>query len=123
VVASELFEHLTEQDVFLDRLRRWLRHGGLAVLSVPSVGHHSVVGDLLAGRWDCLPVGLLCFTHFRFFTRRTLEDWITAAGLHDFEIIPQRTEAADWLEGLPAALQIDMESLTTQGFYVVIRAS
>lgn len=121
VVACELFEHLTEQAVFLNRLRRWLRPGGRAVLSVPNVGHHSVVGDLLAGRWDYLPVGLLCFTHFRFFTRRTLEDWITAAGLHDFDIIPQSTEAPDWLEDLPASIRVDTESLTTQGFYVVIR--
>lgn len=120
MVACELFEHLTEQAVFLERLRQWIRPGGRAVLSVPNVGHHSVVGDLLAGRWDYLPVGLLCFTHFRFFTRRTLEDWIAAAGLHDFEIIPQRTEAPDWLEDLPAAIQIDTESLATQGFYVVI---
>lgn len=120
VVACELFEHLTEQGVFLDRLRRWVRPGGRAVLSVPNVGHHSVVGDLLAGRWDYLPVGLLCFTHFRFFTRRTLVDWLMAAGLRDFEIIPQPTEAPKWLEDPPAAIEIDAESLATQGFYVVI---
>jgi hypothetical protein len=91
------------------------------VLSVPNVGHHAIVEDLLGGRWDYLPVGLLCSTHYRFFTRRTLSDWITAAGFRDFEIVPQRTEAPGWIEDLPAAIQIDAESLTTQGFYVVIQ--
>ena len=48
--------------------------GGRLVLSVPNVGHWAVVEDLLAGRWDYLPIGLLCYTHYRFFTRRTLAD-------------------------------------------------
>ena len=121
VVACELFEHLTEGEIFLERLRSWLRPGGRAVLSVPNVGHHAVVEDLLAGRWDYLPVGLLCSTHYRFFTRRTLEDSLRAAGLNDFEIIPQRTEAPPWLGDLPENLEVDAESLATQGFYIVIR--
>jgi SAM-dependent methyltransferase len=121
VVACELFEHLTEQGLFLRRLREWLRPGGRAVLSVPNVGHHSVVGDLLAGRWDYLPVGLLCSTHYRFFTRRTLEDVLRAAGFEDFEIISQPTEPPTWLNMLPEDLKVDAESLATQGFYVVIR--
>jgi SAM-dependent methyltransferase len=121
VVACELFEHLTEGDVFLAKLRSWLRPGGRAVLSVPNVGHHAVVEDLLAGRWDYLPVGLLCSTHYRFFTRRTLEDMLRAAGLTDFEIVAQPTDQAEWLGQLPNSLEIDAESLATQGFYVVIR--
>jgi len=121
VVACELFEHLTEQGLFLRRLREWLRPGGRAVLSVPNVGHHAIVEDLLAGRWDYLPVGLLCSTHYRFFTRRTMEDTLRTAGFEDFEIIPQPTEEPTWLNTLPEDLEVDAESLSTQGFYVVIR--
>ena len=121
VVACELFEHLAEGEVFLDRLRSWLRPGGRAVLSVPNVGHHAVVEDLLAGRWDYLPVGLLCFTHYRFFTRQSLEETIRAAGFTDIEILPQRTEPPSWIDDLPGELEVDAESLSTQGFYVVIR--
>ena len=77
--------------------------------------------DLLAGRWDYLPVGLLCSTHYRFFTRRTIEDTLRAAGLTDFEIMPQRTEPPPWLDRLPGNLEIDASSLSTHGFYVVIR--
>jgi hypothetical protein len=88
---------------------------------VPNVGHYSVIEDLLAGRWDYLPVGLLCSTHYRFFTRRTLEDMLRAAGFDDFEIVSQPTEKPEWLDALPATLEIDPDSLATQGFYVVIR--
>ena len=121
VVACELFEHLTEQGLFLRRLREWLRPGGRAVLSVPNVGHHAIVEDLLGGRWDYLPVGLLCSTHYRFFTRQTLEDTLRAAGFEDFEITPQPTEPPAWLNLLPDDLKVDAESLATHGFYVVIR--
>ena len=91
------------------------------MLSVPNVGHHAVVEDLLAGRWDYLPVGLLCFTHYRFFTRQSLEETIRAAGFTEIEIVPQRTEAPSWIDDLPGELEVDAESLFTQGFYVVIR--
>jgi len=121
VVACELFEHLTEGEAFLNRLRSWLRPGGLAVLSVPNVGHYAIVEDLLAGRWDYLPVGLLCSTHYRFFTRHTLEDMLHMAELHDYHIVAQRTEEPEWLGRLPEDLEVDAESLATHGFYVVIR--
>jgi SAM-dependent methyltransferase len=121
VVACELFEHLTEGEVFLRRLQSWLRPGGRAVLSVPNVGHHAIVEDLVAGRWDYLPVGLLCSTHYRFFTRRSLEDTLRAAGVNVYEIVPQRTETPPWLEDLPEGMEVDAENLSTQGFYVVIR--
>jgi SAM-dependent methyltransferase len=121
VVACELFEHLVDSEEFLQRLQTWLRPGGRAVLSVPNVGHHAIVEDLMAGRWDYLPVGLLCSTHYRFFTRRTLEDTLRAAGLTDFEIVAQRSEEPDWLDELPVGLEVDAESLSTTGYYVVIR--
>ena len=64
---------------------------------------------------------LLCFTHYRFFTRQSLEETIRAAGFTDIEILPQRTEPPSWSDDLPGELEVDAESLSTQGFYVVIR--
>lgn len=118
VLALELFEHLTDQHRFLTRVRELLRPGGRLVMSVPNVGHWSIVEDLLAGRWDYLPIGLLCHTHHRFFTRRTLEDWLRAAGFASVELVPQTTEPPDWL-GRLAGFEVDAESLRTSGFWVV----
>lgn len=124
LVAFELFEHLTEQGAFLEAARSLVRPGGRIVLSVPNVGHYSVVEDLLAGRWDYLPIGLLCFTHFRFFTRRTLEDWLRRFGFSRFELVAQRTELPTRFSGgrLGEVLgfEVDGESLATKGFYVLI---
>lgn len=123
VLALELFEHLAAPEEFLRRARRWVRPGGRIVLSVPNVGHYSVVEDLLAGRWDYLPIGLLCYTHLRFFTRRTLEDWLRRCGFSSFEIVAQRTELPAELSALAEAipgLELDEESLATKGFFVVV---
>jgi 2-polyprenyl-3-methyl-5-hydroxy-6-metoxy-1,4-benzoquinol methylase len=119
VLALELCEHLPEAEAGLAKMKSLLRPGGRLVLSVPNVGHHSVVGDLLAGRWDYLPIGLLCYTHFRFFTRRTLADWLRRSGFERFTIEPQRTPLPAEFQGLAGAVEIDADSLATKGFYVV----
>lgn len=120
IVAFELFEHLSDGQAFLERAAGWLRPGGRMVFSVPNVGHYSVVEDLIAGRWDYIPMGLLCATHVRFFTRRTLEDWLHAAGFDRYRIDAQTTPLPERIDALPDSLTPDRESLTTAGFYVSI---
>jgi 2-polyprenyl-3-methyl-5-hydroxy-6-metoxy-1,4-benzoquinol methylase len=119
VIALELVEHLVDSESFLARVRELLAPGGRAIFSIPNVGHWSIVEDLLAGRWDYLPIGLLCYTHYRFFTRRSLADWLRRSGIERFEIIPQRTELPDRFAGLQGAFEMDAESLSTKGFYVI----
>ena len=120
IVAFELFEHLTNGQAFLERAAGWLRPGGRMVFSVPNVGHYSVVEDLIAGRWDYIPMGLLCATHVRFFTRRTLEDWLHAAGFDGYRIDAQVTPLPKRIDALPDSMAPDRESLATAGFYVSI---
>ncbi len=120
IVAFELFEHLTDGQAFLERAAGWLRPGGRMVFSVPNVGHYSVVEDLIAGRWDYIPMGLLCATHVRFFTRRTLEDWLHAAGFDRYRIDAQTTPLPERIAAIPESFAPDRESLATAGFYVSI---
>lgn len=120
VLALELVEHLVDAEGFLARIRRLLAPGGRAILSIPNVGHYSIVEDLIAGRWDYLPIGILCYTHYRFFTRRTLTDWLRRAGIKRFEILPQKTELPERLQELTSRFETDSESLATKGFYVLI---
>ena len=121
VIATELFEHLQYPESFLAKMKPLLRPGGRIVMSVPNVGHYSIVEDLLAGRWDYVPMGLLCYTHFRFFTRATLESWIERSGFSSYEIVAQKTELPEnFTADLGGRFEIDPESLATSGFYVVL---
>lgn len=81
VLTTELFEHLNYPEKFLVKMDKVLKAGGRIVLSTPNVGHYSIVDDLLHGRWDYVPIGLLCYTHFCFFTYKTLEDYSKARNL------------------------------------------
>jgi len=121
VLALELFEHLTDQERFLARMRGLLEPDGTLLLSVPNVGHGAIVEDLLAGRWDYLPIGLLCYTHYRFFTRATLEDWFERCGFSRVRFVAQTTEPPERLLAALAGsgLEVDRESLSTRGFYVL----
>lgn len=125
VLGCEIVEHLPEAAAFLARAGELIRPGGRIVLSIPNVGHWSVVEDLLAGRWDYLPIGLLCYTHYRFFTKKTLDDWLRRAGWKRFEIHPQTTELPERFDrlaeaGAPIGFALDRESLSTKGFYAVL---
>jgi SAM-dependent methyltransferase len=120
VLALELVEHLVETESFLAWARQLLAPGGRAIFSIPNVGHYSVIEDLIAGRWDYLPIGLLCYTHFRFFTRHTLADWLRRSGIERFELVPQRTELPERPERFTDHFETDLESLSTKGFYVLV---
>ncbi len=119
IIALELVEHLVDSESFLGRIRSLLAPGGRALFSIPNVGHWSIVDDLLAARWDYLPIGLLCYTHYRFFTHRSLGDWLRRSGIDRFEIIPQRTELPERFSKLADHFEVDPESLSTKGFYVI----
>ena len=125
IVALELFEHLVRQEEFLDRMQRLLNPNGTILMSVPNVGHYSIVRDLLAGRWDYLPIGLLCFTHYRFFTRATLENWFRRLGFSRIRLQPQLTELPPEFPRLAAAggFEVDLESLRTKGFYAMLQVN
>jgi len=123
VVATELFEHLNYPEDFLVKMKNVLNPGGSIILSTPNVGHYSIVDDLVAGIWDYVPIGLLCYTHFRFFTYQTLVDYIERIGFSSYEIIPQKTELPKRFRFLKYlnSKDIDLDSLSTKGFYVVLK--
>lgn len=120
VMALELFEHLLEPDRFLRRVRELLAPGGSVLLSVPNVGHWSVVEDLLAGRWDYLPIGLHCYTHYRFYTRASLERRLRRIGFSRVELVPQPTELPPRFAGLAerSGLAVDEAGLAVKGYFV-----
>jgi SAM-dependent methyltransferase len=69
MVFGDVLEHLHDPHRLLRVLRPWLADDGALVLSVPNVGHWSVVLPLLTNdRWRYEDAGLLDRTHVHFFT-------------------------------------------------------
>jgi SAM-dependent methyltransferase len=120
----DVLEHMEHPLQALLGARRLLRPGGLLLASVPNVGHWSVVRDLALGRFDYGPVGILCTTHLRFFTKRSLEEMLAEAG---FEVVRWRHAGPAMPEeferfiaaGAQAQLAWDTESLQTESLHVL----
>jgi len=80
VVFGDVLEHLRDPLPVLRQARTLLAPGGYVVMSIPNVAHGAVRLQLLQGRFDYRPTGLLDSTHIRFFTRDNLEVLLHDAG-------------------------------------------
>lgn len=100
----DVLEHLETPIEALRRVRSVLRPGGYVLVSVPNVGFWPIVRDLLMGRFDYLPVGILCNTHLRFYTEQSLLALLQAAG---FSVVTLRRQG----QPVPAAMRTRLEAL------------
>jgi 2-polyprenyl-3-methyl-5-hydroxy-6-metoxy-1,4-benzoquinol methylase len=82
VIFADVLEHLEDPWATLGVWCERLAPGGCIVASIPNVAHHSVIRGLMAGRFDYVDAGILDRTHLRFFTRQTIDDMFSGAGLH-----------------------------------------
>lgn len=122
----DVLEHLQEPLPVLQQARSLLAPGGVLLISVPNLGYWSVVRDLAGGRFDYLPVGILCRTHIRFFTLRSLEQLLADAG---FEIVRLRRHVPassagqlQFVQVLEAAgLPLDRDGLATESLHALAR--
>jgi 2-polyprenyl-3-methyl-5-hydroxy-6-metoxy-1,4-benzoquinol methylase len=99
VVFADVLEHLKDPLRALRASVDLLRPGGRVVVSIPNVAHGSVRLALLDGRFDYREIGLLDDTHIRFFTRSTLLELLTAAGLVPSDV--RRTTAGVFATEIP----------------------
>jgi 2-polyprenyl-3-methyl-5-hydroxy-6-metoxy-1,4-benzoquinol methylase len=86
IVYGDVLEHLGDPGATLRALDQTLAAGGTVIVSVPNVAHLWVRISLLIGRFDYADRGILDRTHLRFFTRRTLLDLLSGAGLAVVEL-------------------------------------
>jgi 2-polyprenyl-3-methyl-5-hydroxy-6-metoxy-1,4-benzoquinol methylase len=126
IVCGDVLEHLRDPWSVVAKLAAWLRPGGRLIATLPNVGHWAIVADLLQGRWDLVPFGLLCWGHLRFFTRSGVERLFAGHGL-TMELLQGLTEEPSpaqeaFLQKASALLpDVDRESLQTGEFLVVAR--
>ena len=90
VNCGDILEHLENPWRMLKRIYQLLNDGGYLALSVPNAGHWTVVKDLLSGRFEYIPVGLLCISHLRWFTESSIRQALADAGFGIDKIIRQQ---------------------------------
>ena len=71
ILCLDVLEHMVDPWCVLNRLVTYhLRPGGILIVTLPNVRHHTVVLPLLLrGRWEYQEAGIMDRTHLRFFSR------------------------------------------------------
>jgi 2-polyprenyl-3-methyl-5-hydroxy-6-metoxy-1,4-benzoquinol methylase len=98
VVYADVLEHVEDPVAALALGRRLAAPGAKLLVSVPNVGHLSIVRDLVLGRFDPVPAGLTDAGHLRWFTRAFLGQALAESGWR-----------AESIEGEPGAPPPDAE--------------
>ena len=80
VVCADVLEHLVRPEDVLDRIREWLKPGGILLASIPNVANISVRAALLLGRFQYAHRGILDRTHVSFYTRSTARELLESRG-------------------------------------------
>ncbi len=80
LLYADVLEHLKNPWELAARHRRLLRPGGRVVASLPNIGHYSTLLMLLRQQWRYQELGIMDYTHLRFFTRTGLLDLFRRAG-------------------------------------------
>jgi SAM-dependent methyltransferase len=80
LVFADVLEHVEDPFGALALGRRVAAPEATLLVSVPNVGHLSIVRDLVLGRFDPVPAGLTDAGHLRWFTRAFLEQALSESG-------------------------------------------
>jgi len=128
IIFADILEHLFNPWRVLENSKKWLKPDGIIIASIPNTAHYSIISDLLKGRWDYIPFGLLCITHLRFFTRESIEDMFIKSGYSILTISPQafpRHLKEQLTEMLDKSIRIENASreIFCPGYYVVAKKS
>ena len=130
VTCLDMLEHIVDPEALLLKIKNdFLTPNGVLVLSIPNIGHWSIIEDLLAGRWDYIPAGTLCTTHLRFFTLHTIKNLLKESGfrvksVHSADAPPPKRllSTFDRLKQY-SKLEINEASLTALSYYIVAQKS
>jgi len=88
VLCGDVLEHLVNPLQTLREIARLLTPDGRVVMCLPNVAHIRVRMNLLVGKFDYTPTGILDSTHLRFFTQKTARRLIEEAGYQLISFVP-----------------------------------
>lgn len=82
IVVADVIEHLYHPEKLLQQLRLLIKPHGTIIFSVPNITHIAASLELLSGRFDYAPNGLLDNTHLRFYSYQNLIKKLANSGLY-----------------------------------------
>lgn len=80
IVFADVLEHLIMPDVVLANFKKYLKEGGIIIISVPNIARIDIRVKLLLGKFNYAQGGILDRTHLRFFTLDSIQRLLTVSG-------------------------------------------
>ena len=81
ILCADVVEHTCNPLQFIEHLKRYVAPTGRFIFSIPNIAHWTSRLNLLRGKWQYTPWGLLDYTHLRFFTLDSSCQLLQEAGL------------------------------------------
>ena len=81
-IFADVLEHLHNPENALENTKKILNKNGTIIISVPNVGHQSILLELIFDQWNYEKSGLLDNTHVKFFTKQNIVSLIQKSGLY-----------------------------------------
>lgn len=88
VTYGDVLEHLLEPQAVLRETKNVLAPGGRVLICLPNIAYWTMRLKLLMGRFEYVSMGLLDYTHLRFFTFYTGRKMIEQAGYRIVDFHP-----------------------------------
>ena len=125
VVAADVLEHLHNPWKSLQQMSTFIGPDGYMVISLPHVGHASVMACILNGDFEYRNWGLLDRTHIRFFCLKNVEHLVAQAGLKIIEFAyvtkhPEESEFAEKWDSLSSNIKDVLRSTPFSDVYQVV---
>ncbi len=94
IVFADVLEHLSDPKSVLDIAKKFLNPDGHILASVPNVAHWTVRINLLRGRFDYKPTGIMDATHLRWFTLSNFRQLFVKSG---YQVVQTKGSAGLWM--------------------------
>lgn len=128
VIAADVLEHLYDPWRVLQQMATYVNTDGYLVISLPHVGHASIISCLFNDDFQYRNYGLLDRTHIRFFGLKNMETLFSQAKLKIIDVnyvrrLPEETElASSWATLSRPAQDLLMSSSHSDIYQVVVKA-
>lgn len=108
VIMGDVLEHLERPDLFIAKIKKYIKKGGYILVSVPNVKHYSVMMPLLfCDEFTYSDSGILDVTHSKLYTRTEIKRLIESSGYVIRKM--QYTTAGDPGEDINEAIDLLVE--------------
>ncbi|MEJ2697021.1 MAG: class I SAM-dependent methyltransferase [Candidatus Sulfobium sp.] len=126
VACLDVVEHFADPEPLLKKVRCLLNEEGHFLMAVPNVGHWSVIEDLMEGRWDYIPAGILTVSHLRFFTKAAIKSLLEDMGFTIVTMGGQPTRLPAYADDLSSLMEqfdieVDKQNLSFLSYYILAK--